>query len=69
MLRRIDTFTLAVNTTIGAVAGGILGLSTTAIVMIIFSVVSVSRPANFYFGGLFMLFGVLLLYRICRRRG
>ena len=69
MLSGIDTFTLSLNATIGAVCGGVLGMSTTAIIMTIFSVVSTSRIANFYFGGLFMVFGIVLLYRICRRRG
>ena len=69
MLKGVDTFTLSLNSTVGAVCGGALGLFSTAIVMIIFSVVSTSRIANVYFGGLFALIGGITLYRIHRRQG
>ena len=57
------------NTSAGAIFGGMLGLANTILIITVFTVVSVNRFMNFYIGGFFMVLGVLLLYRVHKRRG
>jgi len=56
------------NALIGAVFGGMLGISCTFILMSCFTAVSTNQFVNYYIGGLFMAFGAILLYRVHRRR-
>jgi len=69
MIESVDRFSLSLNAVVGGTLGGIIGLTSTCVIMTIFSLVSTSRIGNFYMGGVFMLFGTILLYRIHRRRG
>ena len=45
------------------------GLANTIIVISIFTLVSINYFMNFYIGGFMMILGVMLLYRVYKRRG
>ena len=54
---------------ISSIFGGMLGLALTISVISVFTLVSTNQFMNFYMGGFFMVIGVMLLYRISKRRG
>ena len=65
----MDRFVLVKNVLACATFGGIYGATNTLILIATFTTVSTNRFMNFYIGGLFMVFGALLLHRVCKRRG
>lgn len=60
---------LAINALVSAVVGGMFGLANTIIVIFVFTMISTNYFMNFYIGGFMMILGVMLLYRVYKRRG
>ena len=67
-LEEINKYVVAINALISAIVGGMFGLANTIIVITIFTLVSTNYFMNFYIGGFMMILGVMLLYRVCKRR-
>ena len=68
-IEQINKYVIALNSLISAIVGGMFGLANTIIVITIFTAVSTNYFMNFYIGGFMMILGVMLLVRVCKRRG
>ena len=64
----ISKYVVAINALISPIVGGMFGLANTIIVITIFTAVSTNYFMNFYIGGFMIILGVMLLYRVCKRR-
>ena len=69
LIEEIDKKQASRNASTSAVVGGIFGLVSTVGVIATFTMVSTNQYINFYVGGFFMVIGVMLLYRVYKRRG
>lgn len=66
---KINRQVVALNGLVSAIVGGMFGLANTIIVITLFTLVSTNYFMNFYIGGFMMILGVMLLYRVYKRRG
>ena len=69
LIEQIDKKQVSRNASTSAVVGGIFGVISTVGVIATFTMVSTNQYINFYVGGFFMVIGVMLLYRVYKRRG
>ena len=63
-----STSTFVVNAVVAGFLGAMLTEILTVILLLVFTLVSTVQALNYYLGASFTLVGVLMLYRVCKRR-